>query len=76
MTPREAQEKMKEFARQKERDENLRRLAESAEDQVTLARQEAESAKKDARFSKIVSVLALLVSAGSLAVAIIALAVR
>jgi len=76
LTPREAQEKMKEFARQKERDENLRRLAESAEDQVTLARQEAESAKKDARFSKIVSVLALLVSAGSLAVAIIALAVR
>lgn len=76
MTPREAQEKMKEFARQRERDENLKRLAQSAEEQVVLAKQEAESAKKDARFSKIMSILALLISAGSLAVAIIALAVR
>ena len=76
MTPREAQEKMKEFARQRERDEDLKRLAQSAEEQVVLAKQEAESAKKDARFSKIMSILALLISAGSLAVAIIALAVR
>ena len=76
MTPREAQEKMKEFALQRERDENLKRLAQSAEEQVVLAKQEAESAKKDARFSKIMSILALLISAGSLAVAIIALAVR
>ncbi len=76
MTPREAQEKMKEFARQRERDENIKRLAQSAEEQVVLAKQEAESAKKDARFSKIMSILALLISAGSLAVAIIALAVR
>ena len=67
---------MKEFARQRERDENLKRLAQSAEEQVVLAKQEAESAKKDARFSKIMSILALLISAGSLAVAIIALAVR
>jgi len=53
----------------------LKRIADSAEKNAALAAEEAKSAKKDALFSKIVSVLALLVGVGSLSVAIIALAI-
>ncbi len=47
----------------------LRRIADAAEQRAKLAEQESASARKDARFSKTTSVLALLVSMGSLVVA-------
>lgn len=53
--------------------EELRRIADAAEQRAKLAEAEAASAKKDSRFSKTVSVLALLVSAGSFLVAVLSL---
>lgn len=54
----------------------LKRIADAAEHRAQLAEKEAETAKRDAHFSKAMAVLALLVSTGSLVVAIVALFVR
>ena len=54
----------------------LKRIADAAERRATLAEQEAASARKDAGFSKVLSILALLVSMGSLSVAILSFIFR
>lgn len=60
----------------KHMDTNLSKIADTAERRVALAEQMAKSAMKDALFSKVISILSLLISLGSLVVSIVALAVR
>ncbi len=48
----------------------LERIADAAQRQARIAENEAASAKKDARFSKVVSIISLIIGLGSLGVAV------
>lgn len=54
----------------------IQNIADSAVRRANLAESEARCARKDAKFSKVLSILSIVVGFGSLIVAIIALALR
>lgn len=56
--------------------EELHRIADSADCRAQLAEQEADSAKKDSRFSKGVSILSVLIALASLAFSALAFFLR